>query len=128
MKKLHMILAMLAVFLISACTKECPMIKFDSSSCEFGYYQTKVNGCMVPACRPTENFSCESLNTGDTYFDGCNTCTCEKEGASCTLKFCADNEFEGKMCGGIQGLDCDPGYKCFLDGDYPDASGKCVPV
>lgn len=33
----------------------------------------------------------------------------------------------GKMCGGIGGLVCKDGYKCQLDGNYPDAGGTCVP-
>lgn len=37
---------------------------------------------------------------------------------------------EGKFCGGIAGNlpenTCPSGYYCKLDGDYPDAAGKCV--
>lgn len=33
---------------------------------------------------------------------------------------------EDKMCGGIMGLPCPTGYYCELDGNYPDASGKCI--
>jgi len=33
---------------------------------------------------------------------------------------------EGKMCGGIAAFPCPTGYMCKLDGDYPDAGGKCV--
>lgn len=37
---------------------------------------------------------------------------------------------EGRFCGGIAaGLpeyQCPEGYKCHLDGDYPDAGGRCV--
>lgn len=32
----------------------------------------------------------------------------------------------GKFCGGIAGVTCPAGYRCKLDGDYPDAGGKCV--
>lgn len=32
----------------------------------------------------------------------------------------------GKFCGGIAGIPCDLGYKCELEGDYPDAGGKCI--
>jgi hypothetical protein len=31
-------------------------------------------------------------------------------------------------CGGIGGIQCAPGEKCLLSGDYPDASGTCVPA
>ncbi|PIY65129.1 hypothetical protein COY91_03625 [Candidatus Shapirobacteria bacterium CG_4_10_14_0_8_um_filter_39_15] len=33
---------------------------------------------------------------------------------------------EGKFCGGFAGVACPAGYNCQLDGNYPDASGKCV--
>lgn len=37
---------------------------------------------------------------------------------------------EGKFCGGIAAnlpeYQCPNGYYCQLDGDYPDASGRCV--
>lgn len=33
---------------------------------------------------------------------------------------------EGKMCGGIAGIICPEGYTCVLNGNYPDASGKCT--
>lgn len=33
---------------------------------------------------------------------------------------------EGQFCGGIAGKVCPTGYKCQLDGSYPDAGGKCV--
>jgi len=37
---------------------------------------------------------------------------------------------EGKFCGGIAANlpenQCPSGYKCQLDGNYPDAGGKCV--
>lgn len=40
------------------------------------------------------------------------------------------NSAEGKFCGGIAGNlpenQCPKGYRCQLDGDYPDAGGKCV--
>ncbi|MDP3093413.1 MAG: DUF5667 domain-containing protein [bacterium] len=29
-------------------------------------------------------------------------------------------------CGGIQGIICKQGYRCQYEGDYPDATGKCV--
>ena len=30
------------------------------------------------------------------------------------------------MCGGFAGVICPTGYECKLDGDYPDAAGKCA--
>ncbi|MCM2325744.1 MAG: hypothetical protein NDI94_04720 [Candidatus Woesearchaeota archaeon] len=119
-----------SMFLISACTKPCLKAKINVNSCEFGYYTAEKDGCKVTLCRESNEFGCDQLNVGDSYFDGCNTCTCEKEGAACTLKMCIDgkeNVGEGKMCGGIAGIECDPGYRCVMDGNYPDAAGKCVP-
>lgn len=42
-----------------------------------------------------------------------------------TFKF-LDSSTEGQFCGGIAGVACPQGYKCQLDGNYPDAGGKCV--
>jgi len=40
------------------------------------------------------------------------------------------SEAEGRFCGGIAANlpenQCPEGYKCQLDGNYPDAGGKCV--
>jgi len=33
---------------------------------------------------------------------------------------------EQETCGGIQGIVCPSGYECDYEGNYPDASGKCV--
>lgn len=32
----------------------------------------------------------------------------------------------GQFCGGFAGKSCPAGYRCQLDGNYPDAGGKCV--
>ncbi len=32
---------------------------------------------------------------------------------------------EGEFCGGIAALPCDSGLDCVLEGNYPDAGGKC---
>ncbi|HBC72392.1 MAG: hypothetical protein UX91_C0001G0099 [Candidatus Amesbacteria bacterium GW2011_GWB1_47_19] len=32
------------------------------------------------------------------------------------------------MCGGIANIQCPLGYTCQMEGDYPDASGRCVSV
>ncbi len=31
------------------------------------------------------------------------------------------------FCGGVAATPCPEGSKCQLDGDYPDAIGKCIP-
>ncbi len=48
-----------------------------------------------------------------------------------TFKFLdSEKNAEGKFCGGIAANlpenQCPEGYKCKLDGNYPDAGGKCV--
>lgn len=47
-----------------------------------------------------------------------------------TFKFLEQTEVEGRFCGGIGANlpenQCPEGYKCKLDGDYPDAGGKCI--
>lgn len=43
-----------------------------------------------------------------------------------TFKFLDQTSSEGQFCGGIAGTECPTGYSCQLEGDYPDAGGKCV--
>jgi hypothetical protein len=43
-----------------------------------------------------------------------------------TFKFTNSESSEGKFCGGIAGIACPEGYTCKLDGNYPDAGGKCA--
>jgi len=49
-----------------------------------------------------------------------------------TFKFTNEDSIEGRFCGGIAANlpqnQCPEGYTCKLDGDYPDASGKCVKI
>lgn len=35
-------------------------------------------------------------------------------------------ESEGKFCGGIANIACPLGYRCVLEGKYPDAGGRCT--
>lgn len=48
-----------------------------------------------------------------------------------TFKF-LDQNVEGRFCGGFAANlpenQCPKGYKCQLDGNYPDAGGKCVKI
>ena len=37
-----------------------------------------------------------------------------------------DVTIEGNFCGGIAGILCPEEYECKLDGNYPDAGGKCL--
>jgi len=47
-----------------------------------------------------------------------------------TFKFLDTTNPEGRFCGGIGANlpenQCPEGYRCKLDGDYPDAGGKCI--
>src|SRR3989338_1068864 len=52
---------------------------------------------------------------------GQNNATKENQ---CSNGVCGNNQ-EETFCGGIAGLPCSDGYKCILDGNYPDAGGKC---
>ena len=49
-----------------------------------------------------------------------------REGPNCEFTACPQESAEGKFCGGIAAFPCPRGYECRLDGDYPDAGGKCV--
>jgi hypothetical protein len=50
-----------------------------------------------------------------------------KRGTTCEFLPCPTviNE-EGKFCGGLAGILCSSEYVCVLDGNYPDAGGKCI--
>lgn len=43
-----------------------------------------------------------------------------------TFKFIDKASKNDKICGGFAGIRCPTGYKCQIDGNYPDASGKCI--
>lgn len=34
----------------------------------------------------------------------------------------------GPQCGGIAGISCPSGYSCRIEGNYPDAGGRCYPI
>jgi hypothetical protein len=48
------------------------------------------------------------------------TPVCQKD--RCTFSY------ENQFCGGISGIQCPNGYECQLEGNYPDASGKCIKI
>lgn len=64
---------------------------------------------------------------GKTYSNACRAGCAEveiaQEGECPAEESCSS---EGEMCGGIANIQCCSGLKCSLDGDHPDASGKCV--
>ena len=67
----------------------------------------KCGGTQPTTCK----YNGKEYKQGDTYpaKDGCNTCTCQKDGSSsCTLKIC------DKTCGGLHGKKCVDGEFCDL--------------
>lgn len=48
---------------------------------------------------------------------------------NCEFAPCPDESVsEQAFCGGIAGIECNEGYTCQLDGDYPDAGGTCTKI
>jgi hypothetical protein len=106
---------------------------------------------ITPAKNPTSN-ECKNfptpcdVPTGWTKVDSCQPCPmysppapdwCKdgkivsggKDENGCALSpkcvptTCAK---ESNFCGGIAGIQCCSGLTCKMDGDYPDAGGKCI--
>jgi hypothetical protein len=131
MKKI-IILVLLALFFVSGCSllgkNECPAKDKSLEECEFGTFTVFEDDCLKSSCRPSADFNCRNLSEGNTFFDGCNVCSCGKSSIICTKRACSDDRTkgEGEMCGGIAGFACKEGLTCVLDGSYPDAAGKCV--
>ncbi len=47
--------------------------------------------------------------------------------SQCTNGMCKRTQTkEGGFCGGIAGIICNDGFRCLLDGPYPDAGGQCI--
>jgi hypothetical protein len=68
------------------------------------------NGTITPTCRPRP-----------ACLDSTPRCLIPE-----TEDICPSSNYENKFCGGIAGIVCPGGYKCQLDGNYPDAGGKCT--
>jgi hypothetical protein len=126
------LLFFLALFvMLTGCSmldKGCPAKDKSLENCEFGTYTIFEDDCLKTMCRPSNDFNCKNLSEGNTFYDGCNVCTCGKSSIICTKRACPDEKLkkEGEMCGGIAGFACRDGLTCVLDGNYPDAAGKCV--
>jgi hypothetical protein len=79
--------------------------------CENGF-ETDENGCEICKCKQDPCWG--------AWLDQNGNCRTPADGvypAHCC---------EGQFCGGIAGIPCPVGQKCVLDGNYPDAGGKCV--
>ena len=101
-----------------------------NAECSAGEYCQHKSGCG----RTGANGSCKALPKkcvmtdapvcgcdGKTYF---NTCVAHRAGANVDHAGACE---VGQMCGGIAGLPCPSGFKCFVGDTYPDAAGICVP-
>ncbi len=82
--------------------------------------KSKKSGSSTPSSYDECTNSAGSI-IQESYPSTCVT----KDGKRFTQKL-TDNQ-EGKFCGGIVNIACPEGYNCVLDGNYPDAGGKCVP-
>jgi hypothetical protein len=52
---------------------------------------------------------------------------CAANCAKATILYAGECKTDSdNFCGGIAGIPCKEGYECELEGDYPDAVGKCV--
>lgn len=75
-------------------------------------------GQSTTCCVPVQPQTCADLTCEPGYH-------CEMKGINGgAIPVCIKDE--GQFCGGIAGLPCPVGFKCVLDGNYPDAGGKCV--
>lgn len=123
-----------------ACTEEakkCPDGSFvarTGPNCEFS---------VCPVSVPTKPID-DIINCNSDSECGVNTCGCKAQrkdslgknicAQACTGEAkCLNNKcvlvkdaVEGEFCGGFAGKDCLQGYICKLDGNYPDAGGKCI--
>ena len=102
---------------------EHSMTPYPSSNYNFQEPEGKCiklpDGSVVKTCPELDSVVKEKC-----YSNG-GTPTIKKENNGCEVYSC---EQKSDFCGGIAGIPCPAGYMCELDGNYPDASGKCYPV
>lgn len=91
----------------------------------------KITKCFespcLPPTKPDDNTYCPQT-CNETYQTYSNACQAKCAGAEVTSQGECTTTTPAKMCGGIAGIQCPSGFECKLDGDYPDAGGKCVPL
>ncbi len=94
----------------------------------------KISGCNGEICLNTSDELAVSTCIYKEYFACYKSAKCEKQSSgNCdwtetkTLKECITQK-QDAFCGGIAGKTCPDGFTCQLDGNYPDAGGKCVKV
>lgn len=85
-----------------------------------------LDGTVEGECKATPSY-CPKGGTsvcgcdGKTYFNACSAHVAGTNVADPNNKCPADIH-----CGGIAGIPCPKGYKCWITASYPDASGSCV--
>lgn len=82
-------------------------------------------------CNPNCSYNEAGHATGDTFLatDGCNQCTCERFGVSCTTISCVPCTHEGKSYGNGEYYFYTPpddADRCFTCGCQPDGTFNCV--
>lgn len=97
-----------------------------------------IGGCNSELCSEASEDLKASICLYEPKFECYNTATCEKqingkcgwtqteELTRCLTKAGTTNSEENSFCGGFAGITCPEGYTCKLDGNYPDAGGKCI--
>lgn len=99
-----------------------------------------VGGCNSEICAEVSEEPKASICIYSPKFECYKSATCERQvDGECgwaqtpeLIKCLADHQNnegsnpESEFCGGIAAIDCPDGYTCKLDGNYPDAGGKCI--
>jgi hypothetical protein len=128
------------------CSATGPLDALCGTVCESGYQvvggQVMCTCCTPKFCGGIAGISCPegfTCKLEGTYPDAGGTCVVQQQD-SCFGAWLDQNGncrgpadgvlpnscCAGQFCGGIAGIPCPGGYKCKLDGDYPDAGGTCV--
>lgn len=108
---------------------KCGAVRSLDRVCELGK-EYESNAAEGPDCQCPEGFQPEivDMSMGPCPGDGRIT-DCPSSRFKCS-KEKVNSGTEGKFCGGIAGNlpenQCPTGFRCRLDGNYPDAGGKCV--
>lgn len=122
----------------SACTKEYAPVCGLLTTCATyatGTSSTSTSGSTASGSNSTGGITYEeATNTRIAMPPLCKQITqtygnlCLLNQAGATLLYKGECKEDTQFCGGIAGIQCPQGYECKLDGDYPDAGGKCVPT
>lgn len=95
----------------------------------------KTGGCSGEICLNKEDSGPATTCEYRSEFYCYRSARCEKQASGeCgwtqtdELNKCLSqySEQKGAFCGGFAGVACPQGYTCKLDGNYPDAGGRCL--